>query len=231
VSKGAMFALLLRFFHGEQPAAVTLVFTIIAIASMFAGNLLALLQNNVKRILAYSSIAHLGYMLVAFLAGNQAGAEAVTFYLVAYFVTTLGAFGIVTLLSPAEREADSIEDYRGLFWRRPVLAGVFTAMLFSLAGIPLTAGFIGKFFIVAAGASAAAWSLIIVLVVTSAIGLYYYLRIVVALFSPAAETPAPVSLAPAGAVMLAVLTGLLIWLGVYPGPLLDLIHRAAATLI
>ena len=137
---------------------VFLVFSIIAIASMTVGNLLALLQNNVKRILAYSSIAHLGYVLVAFLAGGARAAEAVTFYLVAYFITTLGAFGVVSVLSNGERDADSIEDYRGLFWRRPLLAGVFTLMLLSLAGIPLTAGFVAKFFLVAAGASSALWA-------------------------------------------------------------------------
>ena len=121
---------------------------------MFAGNLLALLQNNVKRILAYSSIAHMGYLLVAFLASGQPGrSTAVTFYLVAYFVATLG--GLVRRdrpCSPARSETPTqMEDYRGLAWRRPWLAAVFTAMLLSLAGIPLTAGFVGKFYLVAAG--------------------------------------------------------------------------------
>ena len=95
------------------------VFTIVAIASMIAGNVLALLQDNVKRILAYSSIAHLGYILVAFQAAGQSGSEAVTFYLVAYFITTLGAFGIVAVLSTSAGDAEQLEDYRGLFWRRP----------------------------------------------------------------------------------------------------------------
>ena len=89
---------------------------------MFAGNILALLQNNVKRILAYSSIAHLGYILVAFLAGGQFGALAVTFYLVAYFVTIVGAFGVVAVLSAENRDAEDIENYRGLFWRRIISA-------------------------------------------------------------------------------------------------------------
>jgi NADH-quinone oxidoreductase subunit N len=239
VSKGAMFALLLRYFRDtavSNYAAMYAVFAIIAIASMLAGNLLALLQNNVKRILAYSSIAHLGYVLVAFLAGGQAGAEAVTFYLVAYFVTILGAFGVIAVLSPADREWESIDDYRGLFYRRPALAGVFTAMLLSLAGIPLTAGFVGKFYIVDAGASAEQWALIIILVVTSAIGLFYYLRIIVAIYSsvaidssPGAE-PVAARLAPAGAATLAALTVLLIWLGVYPRMWLDLIDRAVRLL-
>ena len=238
VSKGGMVALLLRFFY-ETGAyhlhKVFLVFSIIAIASMIAGNLLALLQDNVKRILAYSSIAHLGYVLVAFLAGGNRAAEAVTFYLVAYFVTTLGAFGVVSVLSTGERDADSIEDYEGLFWRRPVLAGIFTLMLLSLAGIPLTAGFVGKFFLVAVGTSASLWGLIFVLIVTSVIGLFYYLRILVALYKSPSETgkAAPAALpllSRSGSYALGVLTVLLVWIGVYPAPFLDAIQRAVLTL-
>lgn len=230
VSKGAMFALLLRYFY---PAAattdrrITLVFTIIAIASMIAGNLLALLQNNVKRILAYSSIAHMGYLLVAFLVGGQFAVEAVTFYLVAYFVTTLGAFGIVSVMSGGNHEPDQIEDYRGLFWRRPALAGVFTVMLLSLAGIPVTAGFIGKFYIVAAGASSARWALIIILVVSSVIGLFYYLRLVAMMYATSDTEPTTIAI-PAtsmGGVVLAALTGLLLWLGIYPNPVLHIVEN------
>ena len=238
VSKGAMVALLLRYFYATGAYhlhSVFVVFSIIAIASMIVGNLLALLQNNVKRILAYSSIAHLGYVLVAFLAGGNRAAEAVTFYLVAYFVTTLGAFGVVSVLSNGERDADSLDDYQGLFWRRPALAGIFTMMLLSLAGIPLTAGFVGKFFLVATGVSASLWGLVFVLIVTSVIGLFYYLRILVALYKSPAEAGegAPVTL-PAhswsGSYVLAALTVLLVWIGVYPSPVLDAIQRAVSTL-
>jgi len=235
VSKGAMFALLLRYFYtsgAHEYAGVFVVFSIIAIASMFAGNILALLQTNVKRILAYSSIAHLGYLLVAFQAAGDLGPIAVTFYLVAYFVTTLGAFGVVTVLSNGPEETERVEDYRGLFWRRPVLAGIFTAMLLSLAGIPVTAGFIGKFYIVAAGASAAKWALIIVLAVTSSIGLYYYLRIVVTLYAEPIEAAPPpeVAMAPAGGAVLVLLTVLLVWFGLEPGALLAVIRGATAVL-
>ena len=238
VSKGGMVALLLRYFYetgAYRLHRVFVVFGIIAIASMIAGNLLALLQNNVKRILAYSSIAHLGYILVAFLAGGNRAAEAVTFYLVAYFVTTLGAFGVVSVLSNGERDADSIEDYEGLFWQRPVLAGIFTLMLLSLAGIPLTAGFVGKFFLIAAGTSASLWGLIFVLIITSVVGLFYYLRILVALYkSPkeagkAAPATAP-SLSLSGSYALAGLTVLLVWIGVYPAPFLEAIQHAVSTL-
>jgi NADH-quinone oxidoreductase subunit N len=230
VSKGAMFALLLRYFYSAAGIAdrhIVIVFSIIAIASMIAGNVLALLQNNVKRILAYSSIAHMGYLLVAFLVGGQLAVEAVTFYLVAYFVTTLGAFGVVSVVSGPNEEAEQMEDYRGLFWRRPALAGVFTTMLLSLAGIPLTAGFIGKFYIVAAGASSAHWALIIILVVSSVIGLFYYLRLVSVMYAPPGGEPALAfgSASSMGGAVLATLTGLLLWLGIYPTPLLHVIEN------
>ena len=234
VSKGAMFALLLRFIGTSAANAYTAVpaiFTIIAISSMFAGNILALLQNNVKRILAYSSIAHLGYILVAFLAGGQLGALAVTFYLVAYFVTILGAFGVVTVLSSGNRDAENLEDYRGLFWRRPALATVLTVMLLSLAGIPITAGFIGKFYILTAGASSSIWALVIILVITSAIGLFYYLRVIVVLYGDGSTAPAAdYSLAPFANIVLGLLTAVLLLFGVFPVPLLNLIRTVITDL-
>jgi NADH-quinone oxidoreductase subunit N len=229
-SKTAIVALLLRYFYvsgGLEYRGLFWVFSIIAVASMCAGNLLALQQNNVKRILAYSSIAHFGYILVAFLAGGTMAIVAVNFYLVAYTVALLMAFGIVTVLSNSERDADDLEDYRGLFWRRPMIAGAFTAALLSLAGIPATMGFLGKFYVLAAGAAVAAWPLIIILVVTSVAGLFYYLRIVVMLYSAPPEHAAPnqmVSLS--GAFAVAALAIVLIWFGVYPVPLLDLIRTA-----
>lgn len=233
-SKSAMVALLVRYFYlsgALQHRAVLLVFSIIAIASMCAGNLLALRQNNVKRILAYSSIAHFGYILVAFLAGGKMAIEAVSFYLMAYTVTILVAFGIVTVLSSTGRDAGDLEDYRGLFWRRPLIGGAFTVALLSLAGIPATMGFLGKFYVLAAGAAVEAWALIIILVLTSVAGLFYYLRIVVALYSAPQEQAAPLELVSRGsALILAVLAILLIWFGVYPAPLLDLIRRTMEVL-
>lgn len=233
-SKSAMVALLLRYFYlsgALQYDAVYLVFAAIAIASMCAGNLLALLQTNVKRILAYSSIAHFGYILVGFLASAAMAIEAVSFYLVAYAVTILAAFGIVTVLSGAERDADDLEDYRGLFWRRPVIAGVFTVALLSLAGIPATMGFVGKFYVLAAGAAAAAWPLIIILVITSVAGLFYYLRIVVALYAAPPEQVSVQTRSPQGsAFILVVLMILLLWFGVYPTPLLNLVRTTTGRL-
>lgn len=233
VSKGGMFALLMRYFFRlglHASGSLFLLFAIIAIASMFAGNLLALLQTNVKRILAYSSIAHLGYLLVAFLAGGSLGTAAVTYYLVAYFVTMLSAFGVITVLSLEEREADAMIDYQGLFWQRPWLAVVFAASLLSLAGIPLTGGFVGKFYIIAAGVGSALWWLVLILVVNSGIGLFYYLRIVVAMYknAPRAGQRAVPSLSLTGTVALAALTLLLVWLGVYPGTLIHTVQWSVA---
>ena len=226
-SKTALVALLLRYLAAgtQQSSAVFLLFSVVAVASMFAGNLLALRQNNAKRILAYSSIAHFGYILVAFLAGTTMAAGAVAFYLVAYTVTILTAFGVITVLSTSEADADDLEDYRGLFWRRPVLATVFTAAMLSLAGIPATMGFIGKFYILASGANVSAWPLIIVLVLTSVIGLFYYLRIVVAVFAAAPESQSSLQrLGWSSAFVLGGLAVLLLWFGVYPAPLLNLIR-------
>jgi NADH-quinone oxidoreductase subunit N len=231
ISKGSIFVVLLRFFSRQgfyTDYSLYLALALIAIASMLVGNWLALLQKHIKRLLAYSSIAHMGYLLVPLLAGGAMADMALIFYLTAYFVTMLGAFGVISLLSDDAQDADDLESYRGLFWRHPWLAGVFTAMLLSLAGIPLTAGFIGKFYLVAAGVGSSSWTLVIVLVLSSVIGLFYYLRVVVVMFSniPArAGAPADGPRLPiAGSLTLAALTILLLWLGVYPNPVTHLIQ-------
>ncbi len=253
VSKGAVFALFLRYFASvdiHQSSSLMLAVAVISIGSMFIGNLLALLQDNVKRILAYSSIAHLGYLLVAFLAAGALRATAVAYYLVSYFITMLGAFGVVTVLSGKRRaggqgEFEDLQDYRGLAASRPVIAAVFTAMLFSLAGMPLTAGFIGKFYVMAAGAGSALWALIIALAVNSAIGLFYYVRVIVAMYSKeeagfsgggkveGIPVPAAAAAVISGAaiplgdgLVLAGLTLALVWFGVYPPTLLHIIQKA-----
>jgi NADH-quinone oxidoreductase subunit N len=235
VSKGGVFAFLLRWLYvgGASTYALPLTLTIIAIASMLAGNLLALRQTNIKRLLAYSSIAHMGYFLVAVIAGAELGRAAATYYLTAYIVTILGAFGCLLALSYSTSEVETFDDIRGLFWRRPIVASVFTAMILSLAGIPLTAGFLGKFYVFTAGASAAAWTLIIILIVSSTIGLVYYLRVIVAMFADAehgrvaGDTP-PLGLTPG--IALGLLTIALFVLGVYPAPLWNAIAAAVTAL-
>jgi len=237
ISKGAVFALMLRYFNMvdiHSSSSLVLAFTVIAVASMFGGNLLALMQNRVKRILAYSSIAHFGYLLTAFLAGGALAAPAVSYYLLAYFVTLLGAVGVKTMWSGVDGEPDLLDSYRGMFWTRPLLGAVFTAMLLSLAGIPLTAGFVGKFYVMAAGISSHLWLLVISLVVSSLIGLFYYLRIIATMFSKdlgnlRSGGPDLTGSVAAG-LALALLTLLLVFLGIYPAPLIEIIDKMVSSL-
>ncbi|KGF64425.1 MULTISPECIES: NADH-quinone oxidoreductase subunit NuoN [Pseudomonas] len=234
-SKVAVFGVLVRLFQ-ISPAAtsgvLTDVMSVIAVASIIVGNLLALTQNNLKRLLGYSSIAHFGYLMIAMVASKGMAVEAINVYLVTYVLTSLGAFGVVTLMSSpySGRDADAMFEYRGLFWRRPYLTAVLTVMMLSLAGIPLTTGFIGKFYIIATGVEAHLWWLTGTLVVGSAIGLFYYLRVMVTLYlqdSKIQRHDAPFNWAQrAGGVMLLGITLLAFFLGVYPQPLLTLVGHA-----
>ncbi|MFG0382508.1 NADH-quinone oxidoreductase subunit NuoN [Pseudomonas sp. zbq_18] len=234
-SKVAVFAVLLRLYQIAPVAAggwLEGLLTAIAIASILFGNLLALLQNNLKRLLGYSSIAHFGYLLIALIASQGLAVEAIGVYLATYVLTSLGAFGVITLMSTpySGRDADALYEYRGLFWRRPYLTAVLTVMMLSLAGIPLTAGFIGKFYVVAAGVQAQQWWLLGALVLGSAIGVFYYLRVMVTLFmvEPGlTRHDAPFNWGQrAGGIMLLAVALLAFILGVYPQPLLELVQQA-----
>lgn len=235
-SKTAVFAVLLRFFIEGQVYESTnliMVLSVLAALSMIVGNILALLQNNVKRMLAYSSIAHFGYCLVALISAGEFAVEAVGVYILTYVVTTLGVLGVVTLLSSPfnnEGDADQLEDYRGLFWRRPYISSILTAMLLSLAGIPATAGFIGKFYVILAGVEAEQWWLLGAVVLGSAIGLFYYLRLMIMMFmdrdkQERFEVPVNWGLQTGGAVVLAVTVASFV-LGLYPQPFLEIIQLA-----
>ena len=240
ISKGGMLAFLLRFFwiiDIHRFPSLVLVFSLIAGASMIAGNLLALRQSRLKRILAYSSIANLGYLLVAFLASGAVGLEAAAFYLVAYIVTLTAAFGAVALLSPARVDSDSLEDYRGIFWSRPLTAAVLTLAMLSLAGIPLTAGFLGKFYVAAAAVDSSLWALAVILVATSVVGLFYYLRVITAMYARPEETKAKGEgegcrrgALVAGGIGLGLLLILLLWLGIAPSQMITTIRTTAVTL-
>jgi NADH-quinone oxidoreductase subunit N len=224
VSKGSVIAVLYRFFYELRLFEIenlVVIISVISVLSMFTGNLLAIRQNNVKRILAYSSISNLGYLMIPLLTGDQTGLQALMFYVVSYIFTTLGAFGVVAVLSGREREAEMIADYRGLFWKQPVLAIVFTVMLLSLAGIPLTAGFMAKFYVVFAGIGSNLWLLVISLAINSVIGLYYYLRIVVAMFLPK-DVPSLKVLSFTASLVLILLTAGILWMGVFPQQLLEI---------
>ncbi len=240
VGKLAMAALLMRFMSSSgvlSSAAIAHVLTVIAALSILAGNLLALLQSNLKRLLSYSSIAHMGYLLIALLTLGSAqdglGAEAVSVYLTAYVVMSLGAFGVMTVVSDSAHERDHLGHYQGLFWRNPWLALVMTAMLLSLAGIPLTLGFIGKFYIVAAGVQGAEWGLLGAMIVGSGIGLFYYLRIVYRMLTPLErdETFPEAGLRElVSHGLLLVLLLLLIVPGILPGGLIALVGAAVGSL-
>ncbi len=229
-SKGAVMALLLRFFYGingfQYPALVVII-SVIAVLSMFVGNLLALRQQNVKRILAYSSIANLGYLLVTLLTGGTNGIQAAIFYLITYFVTTIGAFGVVSLLSVCGDDADQLENYKGLFWKRPWVAMVFTLVMLSLAGIPITAGFMAKFYLIFAGMKSGLWLLVFSLIINSVISLYYYLRVVTTMFSASNKEEVP-AISFTGNFVLAVIAIGILWLGTLPGWLFDVIFKFSA---
>jgi NADH-quinone oxidoreductase subunit N len=238
VSKAGVFAFLLRWYQDSSATSQPIlpVLVLVSVTSMVFGNLLALRQTNVKRLLAYSSIAHMGYFLVALISGGPLGNVAATYYLAAYLVTILGAFGcLIALGSGAEetRESTRFEELRGLFWSRPLLAALFAVMILSLAGIPLTAGFLGKFYVLTASASAETWGLLFVLIASSTIGLFYYLRIIVAMFATSEATAEETIRTPLGItprIVLAALTAGLLALGVYPGPLWQAIEKATASL-
>ena len=227
VSKGAVMAILIRFFfnlRGFDNHYLFIAISGIAILSMFVGNILAIRQKNIKRLLGYSSIANMGYLIIILLTGSSKGIQASIFYLISYFFTTLGAFGIISLLSTYEYEAERIDDFKGLFWKRPWIAIVFTLSLLSLAGIPVTAGFIAKFYIILEGMKAGLMVLIISMIINSVIGLYYYLRIITTLFSTANDTKLP-ELSFIGSVSLAIIGLSILILGVYPGWLINIIVR------
>lgn len=238
VSKVAMLALAIRFLLVSGSLAmegIQTLITAIAVLSIVVGNLLAVRQVNLKRLLGYSSIAHFGYLLIAIVSMGTSSLATVGIYLVTYVLTTLGAFGAVALMSSPYHgdEAESLADYRGLFWRRPILTAVLTVMMLSLAGIPLTAGFIGKFFVVLAAVQAMNWFLACMIVVGSGIGLYYYLRVMVVLYMTPPDTPRIDAEGHwgtrAGGVMVLLVTLLVLFLGVYPTPLIEVASWAQLT--
>lgn len=225
ISKGSVLVFLLRFVTIAGLPDLPIL-AAIAIASMIVGNLLALMQENVKRLLAYSSIAHLGYLLVAFIAGGSYAKVAIAFYLTAYFITTIGAFGVITILSSKDEEAELLSSFSGLAWRHPLLGGIFALMLFSLAGLPLTAGFIAKFDVLRAAIGSNLWLPVSILIITSVIGLFYYLRVIFTLF---AREEREFSKTPSlsGTLTLVGLSLLLLWLGIYPKSFVTLLTSSA----
>lgn len=228
VSKIGAFVFIVRYLQGIQlnpDSNLVLILTILAILSMFAGNLLAMRQTSVKRLLAGSSIAHVGYLLIAIITGGVAGNSAATFYITVYVISTVGIFGILAILSGSDTEIDHIDNLNGLFQKKPWLAIIFTTLIMSLAGIPLTAGFLAKFYIVFAGATMAQWILISLLIVNSIIALYYYLKVVASMFKTGNNTQTFPTTHYVVYTTAAIIFIIIIWLGVMPGNVMNIINR------
>ncbi len=239
--KAAAFALLLRIF-ADVPAATQFwfwAFWILAVLTMFAGNLGALLQTNVKRLLAYSSIAHAGYILVAFAAvtklkGTEIGAgpayAAVLFYLLSYALVKVGAFTIVSQFGGAGEKHLQLDDFAGLGERQPVVAAVLSLFLLSLLGLPVTAGFLGKFYIFKAAVDSNLIWLAVLMAINSVIGAYYYIRLIVVMYmrEPSAEiaATAPARFPLSVNVVLAIAAFGTIFLGLLPSTMLNYLLRA-----
>jgi NADH-quinone oxidoreductase subunit N len=190
---------------------------------MLFGSIVAIAQNNIKRMLAYSSIAHAGYMLIGLAAGNYEGQAGIIFYLAAYTFMNLGAFGIVAIIEGKEESNLELKSYSGLATRQPLLAALLALFMFSLAGIPPFAGFFGKYYVFIAAIKAHLTWLAIVGVFSSVISVYFYLRVVVLMYFKDAETEIAVENSNTGllAVMISVL--LVIVIGIAPGSLINLI--------
>src|SRR5712671_6008637 len=239
--KAAAFALLLRI-YATVPAATHFwfwAFWVLAVLTMFVGNLGALVQTNVKRLLAYSSIAHAGYILVAFaavtyLAGDaDSGAApayaAVLFYLVTYALVKLGAFTMVSQLGGAGEKHLGLEDYAGLGQRQPVAAAVLSLFLLSLLGLPVTAGFFGKFYIFKAAVSSHLIWLAVLMAVNSIIGAYYYIRLIVVMYmrEPSAESTPAIAVFPLTVNLVLTITALgTVYFGLFPNRILNFVLQS-----
>jgi len=234
-SKAAAFAALLRvLLSALRPAQPdwTMLMWWLAVLSMTVGNVVALAQQNIKRMLAYSSIAHVGYILVGVVAGGALGGGSVLFYLLVYTFTTAGAFGVLLLLERQGREAVDVSDLAGLATRHPVLALTFSVFLLSLIGIPPTAGFVGKFYLFGAAVRTGFLWLAVIGVLNSAIAAYYYLRLIVYMYmrDPEGAPTVLVPSFPAGLALAVALWGV-VQLGVLPAPFLDLAQAALLPLL
>ena len=200
----------------------------VAILTMLIGAVLGLTQTDVKRLLAYSSIAHAGFILVGLISLDQAGLSSTMFYLLAYGFTTVGAFAVVTLVRDADGEATHLSQWSGLAKRSPLVAGVFTLFLLALAGIPLTSGFTSKFVVFRAGYQVAA-PLVVIALLASAVAAFFYLRIVVLMYFSEPAENGPTVAVPSVLTVLALGIGVTatVVLGLLPQPLLDLADKAS----
>jgi NADH-quinone oxidoreductase subunit N len=230
--KAAVFAVLLRIlFEANAPGRLWLIWVSAAL-SMCLGNIGALVQTNIKRLLAYSSIAHAGYLMIAFAAAPEMGTSAVMFYTAAYAAMNVGAFAVVSHFASFGERYVTMEDYSGLGRRSPLLAATLTVFLLSLIGIPITGGFFAKFYVFSAALKSGLVGLTIIGVINSAVGAYYYLRIMVVMYMREAREEAPVAPVPAAlGVALAISLAATIYLGVLPERILNYTQRSAAEIV
>ena len=230
--KAAAFAVLLRVLFATGAPGWFWMVWVSAALSMTLGNIGALVQQNIKRLLAYSSIAHAGYLLVAFAAAKETGISAAIFYAASYAAMNVGAFAIVAHLSGRGERYVTLDDYAGLGRRSPLIAGILTIFLLSLIGIPITGGFFAKFYVFSAALQANLVGLTIIGVINSAIAAYYYLRVIVYMYMRDERMEAPVTRIPAGlGIGLAISLIATIYLGVLPGRVLDYALRGAQDLM
>jgi NADH-quinone oxidoreductase subunit N len=201
----------------------------IAIVSMVVGAVLGLTQTDLKRMLAYSSIAHAGFILTGVLQGGTSGLSSTMFYLLTYGVTTLGAFAVLTLVRDGDGEASHLSQWAGLAQRSPITAAVMSLFLLALAGIPLTSGFTGKFAVFRSAIEAGAWPLVVVAVLASAVAAFFYLRVIVLMYfsPPAADGPTVGVPGLPTTIVLAITATATLVLGILPGSVLDLADQAA----
>jgi NADH-quinone oxidoreductase subunit N len=200
---------------------------VLAVLTMTVGNIIALSQDNIKRMLAYSSIAHAGYALVGFTACNAEGAAGILFYMLSYAFMNIGAFAVVVLVGKKGEKNGNVQDMAGLAFKKPILAVLMSVFLFSLAGIPPTAGFIGKFYLFSAAIKSGYLGLAIIGVLNSAASCYYYLRVMVYMYmKDSTEDYAWAGMTPAVALCLIISVGATLFLGVVPGTILELAQKA-----
>ncbi|MGA6983778.1 MAG: NADH-quinone oxidoreductase subunit N [Candidatus Sulfotelmatobacter sp.] len=230
--KAAAFAVLLRIIFVINVPGTFWIVWIAAALSMTLGNLGALVQNNVKRLLAYSSIAHAGYLLVAFAAAPQAGTSAAMFYTASYAAMNLGAFAVVSHFANHGERYVTMEDYEGLGRSSPLLAAMLTIFLLSLIGIPMTGGFFAKFYVFSAAIKSNLIWLTIIGVLNSGIGGYYYLRIIVVMYMRESRKQIPVSPVPFSlGIALAACLVVTLYLGILPGRVLEYAQNSAQQLL
>lgn len=204
-------------------------FWVIAILTMFVGSIIALTQTDVKRMMAYSSIAHAGFLMIAVIATNEEGIGGAMFYLLAYGIATIGGFAVISLVRDSTGEATHLSAWAGLGKRSPWVAGAFAVFLLSFAGIPLTAGFIGKFAVFEAGFAGGAGWLVVAAVLASSIAVFFYGRVIVLMFftEPAADGPTVVVPSSFTAIAISAGAALTVVLGIVPEPFLDLAEKAS----